>query len=89
MTDAFAAKMAELSARFAAQAGEHRARLAACASDREAIAAQAHKLAGVSAMLGHPHVGEAALALEDKAENGEDYTVELRALDELLAALAG
>lgn len=87
MSDLLAARMAELSARLVAQAGGYRARLAAAGADRAAVTAQAHKLAGIAAMLGHPKVGEAALALEERVEAEGDYARELAALDALLAAL--
>ncbi|KLE34610.1 Hpt domain-containing protein [Aurantiacibacter luteus] len=88
MSEALAAKMAELSARFAAQAGVTRERLAAQREDRAAIVAEAHKLAGIAAMFGQPAIGVAALALEERAESGGDYGEEWRQLDALLAELA-
>ena len=64
-----------MAARFAARAGEHEAALQAAiaADDREAIASQAHRLAGIAGMFGQPQVGEAAARLEDIVEAGGDY----------------
>ncbi|MBA4765645.1 Hpt domain-containing protein [Qipengyuania sp. 902] len=68
-------RMAQMAARFAARAGEHEAALQAAiaADDREAIASQAHRLAGIAGMFGQPQVGEAAARLEDIVEAGGDY----------------
>ena len=89
MSDDIAARLAEMSARFAARAGEYRAQLAEAdrAGNRDAVTSLAHRLAGISAMFGQGAIGDAALALEECAERGDDYAGELAALDGLLAAL--
>ncbi|MHA6316311.1 Hpt domain-containing protein [Altererythrobacter sp. CAU 1778] len=83
------ARMAELARRFAARAGAERAGLsqALAAGDGKAVRDRAHKLAGIAAMFGYPEIGEAALALEIAAENGEDLSVAARELDDRLAEL--
>ena len=88
--DALAAKMAELSARFAARAADERAGLLAAVErgDRLAIETQAHKLAGIAQMFGHPEIGDAAARLEEAAIAGEDVTPAATRLDRLLVALS-
>lgn len=88
--DPLEAKMAELAARFAGRAGEERAALvqALANGDRSALRDRAHKLAGIAAMFGFPAIGEAALALELAAENGEDLETPTKALDVLLAGIS-
>ncbi len=90
MADPLHAKMAQLASRFAAEAGQHRAELAAAcaAQDRGAIAAKAHNLAGIAPMLGYTAIGEVALALEEAAEGGGDYSVLACDLDAQLVELA-
>jgi HPt (histidine-containing phosphotransfer) domain-containing protein len=82
-------KMAELAARFADRADEERAAFTAslAAGDHAAIAARAHRLAGIAGMYGHPLITEAALALEAAAEEGHAMDAEAQRLLELLAAL--
>ncbi|WP_158586803.1 Hpt domain-containing protein [Aurantiacibacter zhengii] len=82
-------KMAQMAARFAARAGEHEAalRAAIAAEDREAMASQAHRLAGIAGMFGQPQIGEAAAHLEDLAEAGEDYLGAAELLSALLRDL--
>ncbi|MFB0613077.1 Hpt domain-containing protein [Aurantiacibacter poecillastricola] len=82
------ARMAQMAERFAARAGEYRAILqeAVARDDREAVCSQAHKLAGIAAMFGHPEIGEAAARLEDIGEAGGDYRP---AADHLAALLSG
>lgn len=72
MTDALAARLAELTARFRARAGEERMVLARALAedDRATVAERAHKLAGNAGMFGEAELGEAALALEEAAETG-------------------
>lgn len=84
------AKMAELAARFDARAPEERAALRAAVAkdDRAAVAARAHKLAGIAGMFGRPEIGAAALNLEEVAESDADMTQAADRLDALLAALA-
>tara|TARA_R110002072_G_scaffold116942_3_gene247627 strand:+ start:16348 stop:16623 length:276 start_codon:yes stop_codon:yes gene_type:complete len=82
-------KMAELAARFAARADEERAAFTAslAAGDRTAIAARAHRLAGIAGMYGHPLITEAALALEAAAEEGHAMDAEAQHFLALLAGL--
>ena len=81
--------MAELSARFVRQAGEYREELlrADSAGDRTVMRDQAHKLAGIAPMLGHPDIGCAALELEEAVEMQNDYRAALARLERLLAAI--
>lgn len=90
MNDAVKQKLADLSARFGARANEYRRALAAAvaADDRAMLAAEAHKLAGIAAMFGHPRIGEAALALEQAAEGDAAYADEMASLDLLLAEIS-
>ncbi|MWV27012.1 Hpt domain-containing protein [Aurantiacibacter rhizosphaerae] len=78
-------RMAQMAARFAARAGEHEAalRAAVAADDREAIASQAHRLAGIAGMFGQSEIGEAAAWLEEVVKIDGDYL----AASELLSAL--
>ncbi|MEB3416799.1 Hpt domain-containing protein [Alteriqipengyuania sp. WL0013] len=88
MTDV-ANRMAQLAGQFAARAADERARLAVAlaASDRASLQEQAHKLAGIAGMFGHPRIGEAALELEEAAEGGFDVSAPGAELDSLLAEL--
>ena len=93
MTEAasqIAAKMAEMAARFAHRAGEFRAELADATTrdDRTALAAVAHRLAGIAPMFGQAAIGEVALELEEAAETGGEYAALASQLDRLLLELA-
>ena len=83
-------QMAALAARFASRAQAERDALhhALETGDRAALTAQAHKLAGIAGMFGHPQIGAAALELESAAESGADYVPAANRLDELLAKIA-
>lgn len=82
-------KLAELAARFAARAPEEREAIAAAlaSGDRQWVIDRAHKLAGIAGMFGHPHVSEAALALEEAARAGRDGSTEGARLLDLLGAI--
>ena len=75
-------KMKELSARFVARAPEYSATIAKAAEqgDRDAVIEESHRLAGIAGMFGHPAVGKAALALENAARAGGDYSEEAATL---------
>ncbi len=81
--------MAELADRFASRATEERATISEAlqSGNREALRDRSHKLAGIAAMFGFPAIGEAALALEMAAENGDDVHAPAQLLDALLAEL--
>jgi HPt (histidine-containing phosphotransfer) domain-containing protein len=82
-------KLAELAARFAARALEERAAIAnaLAGGDTGALIDRAHKLAGIAGMVGHANIGAAALALEEAALAGEDFTQQGEALLSLLDPL--
>lgn len=89
MTDALAARLAELTARFRARAAEERAELSRALGedDRATVAERAHKLAGNAGMFGEAELGAAALELEEAAETGTDMREAGERLLALLAAL--
>lgn len=89
MSEALAAKLAELSARFRQRASEDCAALAeaVAADDRPAVAERAHKLAGNAGMFGYAGIGAAALELELAAETKGDMRAPAERLLALLAAL--
>lgn len=82
-------KLAELTARFDARASEGRRALSSAMKrdDRKAVAARAHKIAGIAGMVGRAEIGVAALELERIAECGGDMKRAAKLLDDLLAAL--
>lgn len=86
---ALESKVAELAARFAARAPEERTAIANALAigDTAALIERAHKLAGVAGMFGHADIGAAALALEETALAGKDYSQRVALLLALLDRL--
>ena len=74
MSDALAQKLAELARRFVDQAVNQSAAIrdALQRGDKVELATLAHKLAGNAGMLGFPDVGEAALEVEERIDEGAD-----------------
>jgi HPt (histidine-containing phosphotransfer) domain-containing protein len=86
---ALESKLADLAARFAARAPEERAAIAdaLATADNAALIQRAHKLAGIAGMFGHADIGAAALALEETALAGKDYSQRVALLLALLDRL--
>lgn len=89
MSEALAAKLAELSARFRELAADECQAIEAAlaAGDRSVLAERAHKLAGNAGMFGEAALGGVALQLEAAAETGADVVGPARRLLALLKAL--
>lgn len=81
----------EMRERFLARLPAERAALVALrdAGDRQGIVDRAHKLAGIAGTLGAPAVGDAALALDQRAHAGSDHAAELAALIAAIDAAIG
>jgi HPt (histidine-containing phosphotransfer) domain-containing protein len=81
-------KLDDLRQRFADRAPAQAAQLRAAveAGDVEAVAALAHKLAGIAGMVGYPQIGEASLDVEERVIDGKDAGEAVR---RLLALLEG
>ena len=83
-------QLMKLAARFVARAGEERTALATAhdRGDRGELCDRAHRLAGTAPMFGYSAIGEAALALEEAAEDLDNDTAEAwQKLDRLLGEL--
>ena len=87
---ALAAKLDEMRTRFGARAQNDLAaiELALLAGDIARLADITHRLAGLAAMLGHPAVGDAALAVEDAVLANRVCDAQIARLKTLLSDLA-